>query len=116
MLISNVPLATAKSSASNFNSNVALVAHMVYASIQAQWTGTTHGTIQVQGSDDEGTSPQGDGVTNWDDISGKTLTPGGSSGHGMIHLTDIGYRWLRFTYTATDGTGTISAVANCKGF
>ncbi len=97
--------------ATSFNSDAVSVEHLVVAAIQAQWTDTLAGVLQVQASCDVGTP------TNWNDVTDKLLTAAGSASSGIIHLTDMGYRWLRLKYTAdeTPGTGTVSARVFGKG-
>lgn len=109
MRVLNDALSEAQAGATSFDSTAIEVGHIAFAALQAQWTGTVAGTLQVQASCDPAAP------TNWNDLSGKSLTPSGSAGSGLVELANMGYRWLRVTWTRTGGSGAITLRLNGKG-
>ncbi len=85
--------------------------------IQSVFTGSPVGTLKLQASCDPGTvtaGAYGTNVNNWNDIPGYS-TAISSSGNTMYNLDAQFYKWVRLVYTATSGTGTLSARFNAKG-
>lgn len=85
-------------------------------SAQFTFTGAPVGVLKVQASDDpmyvaEGTTPQ---PTHWSDISGSS-TSISAAGDVMYNFNGSFYNWIRFVYTATSGTGSITGRLNIKG-
>ena len=117
MRVLNEVLADATSTGADFESSVVCVEHLFAACIQATWTGTTAGTFQVQASNDVGDvkQPSSPGVTNWTDVASATAAPAGSAASGLIHLSDIGYKWLRVKFTRSAGTGAATIRIHAKG-
>lgn len=76
-------------------------------SIQAVWTGTPTGTLQLNCSND--------GV-NWDMVQNSAQSLTGSAGHFTWNVTSSNYRWVQLTYTATSGSGSLTVNAFCRGF
>ena len=115
MRVLNDVLANATSGATDFNTAGISVEHIVYATVQVVWTGTLTGVATVQASCDDVASAAD--VTTWIDQSGKTAEPAGSAGSAMIHLTDMGYKWVRLKYVAdgVPGAGTVTARIHGKG-
>lgn len=85
-------------------------------SAQFVFTGSPVGTLKIQYSDDPGSLAPGDAmnVTNWTDVdnSSESVTMSGTAGYNVY---DVGYNWIRFVYTASSGSGTISGRVNMKG-
>lgn len=89
-------------------------------SIQVVITGNPIGTLSLQGSNDYGTrNPNlpdiGQGVVNWTDIDRSAIAVTGS-GTAAWNFQGSFYKWVRMIYTATSGSGTLTARANSKGF
>ena len=71
------------------------------------------GSVQIYGSCDEGLDEHGTGVSNWFTIdSATTISVIGSV---LVNKDGVGYRWLKVTYTANSGTGTMTVKINTKG-
>jgi hypothetical protein len=81
-------------------------------SAQITATGSAAGTMIIQASDDEPSTPSTP-PANWSDIPSATITVTGA-GAFLIPKTDLCYQWVRLVYTNT-GTGTISAVFKALG-
>ena len=79
--------------------------------IQAVYTGTAVGTLDVQGSCDDVASPSL--VTNWTPVTSSASI--NAPGNTMVNLTNANYRWLRIVYTKTSGTGTLNVNMQEKG-
>jgi hypothetical protein len=84
--------------------------------IQMIWTGTPTGTFDVQVSNTATTGTTGK-------ISGGTFTPlgltggtaSGSAGNGFFNLEGLAGAYLKLNYTASGGTGTLTAALVAKG-
>jgi hypothetical protein len=94
-------------------------------SIQAEWTGAPVGTLTIEVSNDivpvapSATNPVGPdpaaNVVNWSTYTGSAVVLSGTNGNWM-YISQLGpYRWVRLSYTATSGTGTLNAVMFGKG-
>lgn len=70
-------------------------------SVQLTWSGTPTGTFAIQGSLDK---------VNWIALS-LSPTPGaaGAAGSILLDLNQLSFPWIRITYTASSGSGTLSA-------
>jgi len=101
--------------ASNFQSGQMTAEYAAYFSIQAVISGTAVGVLSLQGSNDVG-SPftPFTGATNWTDITGSNANVTGS-GSVFWNYQNCGFKWVRMVYTASSGTGTITARYNSKG-
>lgn len=116
MRVNNDPIFTA-SDASVTQTSVAFPVNQVIGySAQFVWTGSPVGTIKIQVSDDPGTtaSSPSQQPTHWTDYSGSTISVSGA-GNGTFNVNDAFYNWIRFVYTASSGSGTISGILNTKG-
>ena len=94
-------------------------------SIQVEWTGAPVGSFTIQVSNDivpvapitgnpVGPDPAAN-VVNWSTYTGSTVVVSGSAGNWM-YISQLGpYRWVRLAYTATSGSGSMSAVMFGKG-
>jgi len=109
-----------QSMASSFNTTgINLISIYAY-SIQAVWSGGSSpvGTFSLQGSNDAGDNGSGQGVSqpvNWSTITGSSQAISGTPGNILFDVTECSYRWVRLVYTATSGSGTVSATINTKG-
>lgn len=74
-------------------------------SAQLTATGSAAGTLIIEASNDELTSPA-QTPTNWSAIPSATVTISGAGAY-LIPKTDLCYAYIRFSYT-NSGTGTIS--------
>lgn len=93
---------------------------LIHASAQAVITGTSTGTLNLQGSND----PQGSlavGSTgqsvavNWNNISGATVAIAGAGSY-IIPKVDVCYRWIRLSYVHNNAAaGTVIATLNTHG-
>ena len=94
------------------------------ASIQAVWTGATAaGTLTLQISDDDvpvnpastsGNADPAANVVNWSTYTGSSETVSGP-GNFLWNMVFVGFRWVRLSYTASSGTGSLSATFSGKG-
>lgn len=87
--------------------------------IQAKITGSTAGTIKLQGSADLGstnaTNPAaGAGIVTWTDIADSSTSVNGT-GSVTWNYQGVGYEWIRVVYTRVSGTGSITCTVNAKG-
>lgn len=75
--------------------------------IQAVWTGTTNGTITLEGSIDG---------TNYSAIAGVSIAPAGSPGAGIDvpTATYIPDRFVRAVFTRTSGSGVLQVYVSGK--
>ena len=56
-----------------------------------------------------------EGVDNWTDVDGSTQAISASGDH-MWEVANSGVQWVRFVWTSTSGSGTVtSARCNMKG-
>lgn len=92
-------LASAQSMASSFNSNAFNLDRTPIFAIQAVYTGSPVGTLKLQSSNDG---------TNWDDIAGSTVAVS-AAGSQTWNYTGAGFGKVRLVYTATSGTGSLTA-------
>jgi hypothetical protein len=97
-----------------------IVDHSWGYAIQAVFTGTTTGTLKLQGSCDPGPNANFQAandpyVVDWTDIanSGAPVTGAGTVTYDVVKTA---YPWVRLVYTPASGTGTITARFNAKGF
>jgi hypothetical protein len=106
------------SMAVDIQSDEVWLGHICNFSIQLVFTGTPTGSLKLQCSNDEGaieTNIPNATITNWTDIAGSTQAISAAGNHTW-NVQNCGYRWVRFVYTATSGSGTItSARFNVKG-
>lgn len=96
-------------------------------SIQADWTGAPVGTFTIQVSNDivplapsvTTENPVGPDpaalVTNWSTYTGSAVVTSGTSGNWMWIAQLGAYKWVRLSYTAASGTGSVTANFFAKG-
>lgn len=118
-IVTNADMTTSKKS-------IGLEINQEFAwSIQAVWTGAPTGLFSIEVSDDlvpvapSATNPVGPdpaaNVVNWSTYTGSTVTVAGTAGNWMW-ISQLGpYKWVRLSYTATSGTGTLNATFFAKG-
>lgn len=115
-LLSGLPVDLATSS----NTRSLWLGHICNLSIQIVFTGTPVGAFKLQASDDAGSAngglfPQDTSVSNWTDITGSSQAIS-AAGNIMWNIQNAGYNFIRVSYTASSGTGSLaSARANVKG-
>lgn len=81
---------------------------------QAIITGTVAGTLKIQGTCDK--SQLGDGsdiAANWTDIASSSQNVS-NAGTLIWNLDATYYTFIRFVYTSTSGTGTLTININAK--
>lgn len=111
---------TSTNMGASFNSTPVWLGHICNYAIQLVFTGTPTGSLKLQASNDEGNpslppAEQYAGVSNWTDIadSGQAVT---AAGNHMWQVSNAGYRWVRFVWSRTSSTGTLTvATFNVKG-
>lgn len=70
-------------------------------SVQFNWTGTTAGTVYVEGSND---------LINWTTLPNSSATPAGSAGSFLYEPGILnGVLWVRPRFTRTSGSGSMTA-------
>jgi hypothetical protein len=95
------------------------VERMIGASFQPTWTdgGAVDGSFKLQGSNnafvDNPTAPE-NANASWEDIDDSTIAITGSSSD-LINVSDIQFQAIRWVYTRTAGTGSMTVVICGKG-
>lgn len=105
-------LLNAQSTASSFDtySNPTNIDYLDNVGIQVVWTGTTVGVLEVYGSNDDANAQQGKYPTNWSKFEfGATINVDATNSDLLIHMNQVPYSWIALKYTATSGTGTMTA-------
>lgn len=98
-LLTPYSVLTAGSMTGNLTSAVSTVTGFDGVCYQASWSGTPTGTFKVQGSIDQ---------TNWTDLVTNAAAVGAAGTWVADLATNLPY--LRVTYTATSGTGTLGVL------
>jgi hypothetical protein len=113
---SNAPIITAGDMSGNIASVPVLIDQSQMISIQAVFTGSPTGTLKVQISDDPGKLLSGtpSGIVNWSDYTGSSVAVS-AAGNQAFDIWAIGAKWIRIVYTASGGSGSLSATAQTKG-
>lgn len=119
MRFDNTLIINAGDLASDVTSEAVTLESMFGYAIQCVLTGAPVGALKLQASCDIGTnaasaSAAGTGITNWNDLTG-TTTAISAAGTFLFNQDAQYYKWVRVVYTATSGTGAISARINSKG-
>jgi len=110
-------LLNAQSTASSFDtySNPTNVDYLDNVGIQVVWTGTTVGVLEVYGSNDAANAQQGKYPTNWSKFEfGAVINVDTTNSDLLIHMNQLPYSWIALKYTATSGTGTMTAKLTVK--
>lgn len=79
--------------------------HAMLGSVQAVWTGTPTGSLQLQKSNDQ---------TNWFN-DGAAVAVSGAAGSNWWGISDAHAMYYRVVYTATSGAGALSLAFATKG-
>jgi len=106
-----------QSTASSFDtySNPTNIDYLDNVGIQVVWTGTTVGVLEVYGSNDAANAQQGKYPTNWSKFEfGATINVDTTNSDLLIHMNQVPYSWIALKYTATSGTGTMTAKLTVK--
>lgn len=123
----SVPIATNLAMpASGTINTIGIEVNQLYdLSIQAVWTGAPVGTFTIQVSNDivpltpSTSNPVGPdpaaNVVNWSTYTGSAVVTSGTPGNWMWITQLAPYKWVRLSYTATSGTGTLNANFFAKG-
>lgn len=102
--------------AGNMNADITSIAknidESVSYSVQAVFTGSPVGSIELQGSNDVETS-SANPPSNWTTIT-DSITAVTEAGSYLINVEFPAYSWVRLVYTFTSGTGTLNARINAK--
>jgi hypothetical protein len=115
--------ANSSSMAANITSAPTILRSMTLYSYSVVWTGVAPvGVVSVEVSNDCVILAQGGvGGGTWNPMPlgllGSTVFSipiSGNSGNGMIDIVNTGINAVRLVYTATSGTGTLSATINGK--
>lgn len=80
-------------------------------SVQLIWTGAPVGdfTFQMSNQPDANDPERGSNVTDWTTLASSTQAAGGAAGDFAYILAPKNWKWSRFVYTRTSGTGTLKA-------
>jgi hypothetical protein len=105
MKIFEYQLVLNQSMTSTYTSPSQQLAFMINACIQAVFTGTPVGTLDLQVSNDN---------VNWTVYTGSSTTVNGAGSFAWL-LADIGFPWIQVVYTASSSTGSLSVTVNGKG-
>lgn len=91
-------------------------------SIQANYSGSGLGDMKIQVSNDnpakspiDQESDPAARVTNWATYSSSSTTGAAGSTSFIVNLANPGFRWTRFTFTASTGSGVMSVNYFGKG-
>lgn len=84
---------------------VTLKPKSVGVNVQLAWTGTTTGTVKMQGSND---------LLQWNDVASMTASPAGSAGTAVFTADKAYWDHFQVVFTRSGGTGLISGTYNEK--
>lgn len=119
MRLLNEKLIDDEDASADINSAPGLLASVFGYSIQITIDGTPAGTVKLQGSDDPVPDSQFNvknyPVSNWTDIKNSSQAVTGA-GYVVYNVADVAYNWVRVVYSASSGTGNMTALLNTKGF
>ncbi len=114
----------AQSMATSITSDPTILQSLSCGSYSISWSGTSPvGTLVLQVSDDYKLNPKGavENAGTWNtapvSVDGSTETSmpvTGNTGTGFIDILGTGAYAIRLVYTATSGSGTLTAVVNGK--
>lgn len=98
----------------SFNSDPFLISHVALVSLQAIWSGTPTGTLQLQVSNDPTPLTQGGpAATSWTNYSGTSVSQSGTADSFVWNL-NCPCIWVRVVYTFSSGTGQLTVYAHGK--
>lgn len=103
----NVSLFSSADMSSTQHSSSIEIREGIRLCFQASWTGSSPvGTLQVEGSNDN--------VIFSSDPEAAASNVSGNTGNVMIKIANTSYPYVRLTYNATSGTGSLNASVNAK--
>lgn len=108
----NVQIVTNGDMTTTINSTPMNLDEVVSYSIQAVFTGSPAGTLQLQSSDDI-VNVTGTGPTNWTIIT-DSINGISAAGSYTINVEFPAYSWVRLQYIPSAGSGTLNARINAK--
>lgn len=113
-IVEGYPIINGTSLATSFTSSTSSVKNLDYASIHIEWSGTAPvGVITVEARN--GDERNNDAVADWYLIDmGSVITISGASGDHQLFFDKLPFTDLRLQYTATSGTGTMTAFITSK--
>jgi hypothetical protein len=76
------------------------------AALQISWTGAMVGTLVVEGSVD--------GVSFFDIGASIPTQPAGTPSGDLLNIVDVGFRYLRVSYTNASSTGSLTVIGMGK--
>lgn len=89
----------------NLTSIVSDVSHLDNMGVALVWTGTPVGTFSFEAQV---------GVSPWQDIGLTGITTTGAAGEHVVNLNQLPFNRIRIVYTATSGTGSLTAYGVVK--
>lgn len=104
--VSNVRIVTSQSMATTITSASANIDEVVSYCVQAKFTGSPVGTIELQGSN----NPALLGYT----VIDLSISAVNGAGSYMVNVEFPAYSYVQLVYIPTSGTGTMDAVINTK--
>jgi hypothetical protein len=104
---------TAGDMSGSLQTNAVDMLSLTFGAIEAIWTGAPVGNFSVDGSIDNVQSSSD--VVNWYPTNTEVDPPAGSSSSTLINLSGIGFRWIRLSYIASSGTGSLNVIVFGKG-
>jgi hypothetical protein len=108
---SNVQIITNGDMTTTINSSVTNLDEIVSYSVQAIFTGSPLGTLQLQGSNDVPIIDSA--VVNWTIIT-PSISAVSGAGSYLINVEFPAYSWVRLQYVPTSGSGTLNARIDTK--
>lgn len=117
-LLAPFHVVVAQSMASSFNGAPVECENQDNVGFQLNWTGTPTGTFGVQISIDHKQDAQGNVTVagNWITLPlNPSISATGSPDSAYIDLNQMSASYIRLTYTASSGTGTVDAFVTAKG-
>jgi hypothetical protein len=89
------------------------VSGLIGLCIQAIYTGSPEGTLEVQASGDPTNKASEIDADSWIDIGSDAVLAAGNS---LFNIRTPFYKWVRLVYTFTSGSGTLVSVVANKRF
>lgn len=104
----------AVSMAADIESEAVLLDQIFGYAAQCRWTGSPSGTLKLQASCQ--IIHSGETITDWDDVSGASVTVESVSTNGTLFNADAQfYKYFRVIFDRTGGTGSLTVTYNGKG-
>lgn len=117
------PVILNQSMATSVNSEPSALTLVSYVSYTVTWSGSPVGILQVEACNDVGVDPNGAYIANtgtWVPIymnvngtSSNSIVVNGA-GNAFIDIDGIAAAYIRLSYTATSGSGTLNAIVAGK--